>query len=318
MNVELRQIRHAVAVARHGSFARAAAELQLSQSALSRSVQALELQIGTPIFLRSANGVLTTDVGRLFLERGQALMGMADRFEAQVLRNRTLQRGRLVVGAGPVAIESCVADATSRLVGQFPLVTVDLRSASILDLPQQSRGLEYDVLVTGGHLFDGDDGVDIETLERQPTVLVCRAGHPLAEHRGLGLADAFEYPFVATGQIPTTTYETLLDAQQACPSPLGRQRALPGVQLVSPAVGRRIVISSDALMPLPAAMAQADVEAGTLVPLMMLGTLATHTAIVRLKSRARSPIAEIFCEHLREANARQAADGQRLVDTWFR
>ena len=317
MNVELRQIKHAVAVARHGSFARAAAELQLSQSAPSRSVQALELQIGTPIFIRSAQGVLTTDVGRLFLERGQALIGMADRFEAQMLRHRAVQRGRLTVGAGPDAIESCVAQATARLVGQFPMVSVLVRSVMVADLPQPLRALDLDILVTDSSFFDGGPDIQTEALARQPTVLVCRAGHPLAARRGVTLAEAVEHPLVVAGQLPAGALEALRDAQRDCPSPLGRQRAMPAVQAASSAAARRIVLDSDALMPVPAGMAQPEVEAGVLVALLPMRAVGSQAVIVRPKSRPPSPIGDLFCDHLRQADAVHAQNGRRLVDTWF-
>jgi LysR family transcriptional regulator, cyn operon transcriptional activator len=69
MALELRQMRHLLALAEHGSFARAASALRLSQPALSRSVQTIEEQVGTRLFQRWASGVVPTDVGRLLIQR---------------------------------------------------------------------------------------------------------------------------------------------------------------------------------------------------------------------------------------------------------
>ncbi|HBM63808.1 MAG TPA: LysR family transcriptional regulator, partial [Pseudomonas sp.] len=50
MNIELRHLRHALSLAEHGNFARAAEALHLSQPALTRSLQALEAQVGEQLF----------------------------------------------------------------------------------------------------------------------------------------------------------------------------------------------------------------------------------------------------------------------------
>jgi DNA-binding transcriptional LysR family regulator len=229
MNVELRQIRHAVAVAAVGSFARAAEELNLSQSALSRSVQALERQIGTPLFVRSANGVLTTDVGRLFLERGKGLLDMAEELDLQVLRNRSLQRGRLVIGAGPVAMDFLVTEAAAAFITEYPMVTVELRSASFIDQQAPLRSREVDLLFADPALFANDSDVDIELLREHHVIVVGRAGHPLAGRRDLKLAETFEYPWVAGGRIPQRFLDLMIAEQQAAPPPSTRQRAFPAL-----------------------------------------------------------------------------------------
>ena len=52
MNIELRHLKHLSALAEHASFSRAAEALHLTQPALSRSIQALEAQVGGPLFER--------------------------------------------------------------------------------------------------------------------------------------------------------------------------------------------------------------------------------------------------------------------------
>ena len=69
MPLELRHMRHVIALAEHGSFARAATALGLSQSALSRSIQSVEREVGSSLFVRTANGVEPTDSGRVFVAR---------------------------------------------------------------------------------------------------------------------------------------------------------------------------------------------------------------------------------------------------------
>ena len=72
--MELRQIRYFVAVARAKSFSRAAAELRISQSALSRQVQLLEAEFGLLLFDRIGRRVTLTSMGEDLLGRSQSVL----------------------------------------------------------------------------------------------------------------------------------------------------------------------------------------------------------------------------------------------------
>ena len=74
MNIELRHLRHALALAEHGNFARAAEALHLSQPALTRSLQALEAQVGEQLFDRSHREVTPTTMGELLLQHARQLL----------------------------------------------------------------------------------------------------------------------------------------------------------------------------------------------------------------------------------------------------
>jgi len=79
--LEIRQIRHVLVRAELGSFARAASALHLSQSALSRSIQVVEQQVGAALFLRIAAGVVPTDIGRVLAQRAREVVQIAEEVE---------------------------------------------------------------------------------------------------------------------------------------------------------------------------------------------------------------------------------------------
>lgn len=64
MNFTLRQLQVLTAVARHGSFTRAAQDLGMTQSAVSTSVRHLEAELGLPLFDRDTRNVRPTETGR--------------------------------------------------------------------------------------------------------------------------------------------------------------------------------------------------------------------------------------------------------------
>lgn len=79
MKIELRHLRHVVAAGESGSFRRAAKELNMSESALSRSVRNLEDKIGVALFVRYPTGVSLTDAGRSFIARARVALAQVER-----------------------------------------------------------------------------------------------------------------------------------------------------------------------------------------------------------------------------------------------
>ena len=78
MNVALRQLRAFLAVARHGSFSRAANEVRLSQSAVSLSVRQLERELGLKLLDRTTRQVQLTSVGATLVASGSRLVDELD------------------------------------------------------------------------------------------------------------------------------------------------------------------------------------------------------------------------------------------------
>ena len=72
------RLKQAVAVGRLGSFSKAAEAVNVTQSAVTKSVADLERRIGFPIFLRTYRGVVPTSEGRAFLERASRLLADTD------------------------------------------------------------------------------------------------------------------------------------------------------------------------------------------------------------------------------------------------
>lgn len=81
--MEIRELRSYLAVARHENMTRAAEELHVSQSALSKQVRSLEEELGCKLFERRSFGIALTEEGRLLCERAASLVAMADKIEEE-------------------------------------------------------------------------------------------------------------------------------------------------------------------------------------------------------------------------------------------
>ena len=81
-----KHLKAALALARHGSFTKAARELYVAQSTLSRHVAALERELGAALFVRGLDSVTPTRAGTAFLSEAQAVLEATERARAAVQR----------------------------------------------------------------------------------------------------------------------------------------------------------------------------------------------------------------------------------------
>lgn len=312
MTLDLRHLRHLLALADHGSFGRAATALQMTQPALSRSLQALEKTVGTTLFDRSKAGVAPTDEGRLLIQRARDLVTAADELDREVSRRRQVQgAGGIVVGCGPYPAETVMPAALARFTEAAPLVRVRLvlRDWDELLAKLRARELDFFVAETSTLLLEPD--LEIEQLKPHPVFFMARRGHPLTQRASIRPEDVFAYPFLSVSRLPPRTLEPMLaalrDAEPGVPG-----RPFPAVEFASLAGARRIAEQSDALVALPLAGAAAEIRRRSLVivnhePWMTLGY-----GIVRLKGHATSAAALRFREFVRDAEASVVREEQRL------
>ncbi len=99
------------AAARHLSFTRAAEELYLTQSALSRQVQALEEQLGTALFERRHRALLLTEAGQVLLGTAKGILGDLEQAIARIRRDQAAQ---------PVTLSTAIPFAALWLLPRLP------------------------------------------------------------------------------------------------------------------------------------------------------------------------------------------------------
>lgn len=115
--VEFEQLRQLDAIARIGTFSAAAKELHTSQPSISRSMRALERELGCELFTRSRNHVELNEAGKLALKHARAILAeehrMRDAFDELTRTNRTLR----VASIAPAPIWRLTACVTERFPG---------------------------------------------------------------------------------------------------------------------------------------------------------------------------------------------------------
>lgn len=301
MRIDLRTLRHLLALAEHGSFGRAATALRLTQPALSRSIKSLEERIGTTMFDRSANGVTPTDEGRLLIQRARDLIHAADNLDLELDRRRVPGSGQLVIGAGPYPAETIFPAALSEFVATHPRMRVRvLIRGDWDDLLRRLRARELDFFVAETSTLDGEHDLEVEPLAPHPAFFIARAGHPLVRRGTVRAEHTFAYPFVALSRLPPRLLQPMLSSLQGADADR-RGRPFPAIELSSLAAVKGVLAKSDAIAPLTLPCVAEEIERGTLV---VVGTEAWATSgygLVSLKGHAPSAASRRFCECLRAA-----------------
>ena len=134
--MELRGIQYFVQIADEGSITRAAHKLGVTQPALTRHVQQLEAELGTPLLVRLPRGVRLTTAGRDFLEYGRRIAQEVARAREHVHGVTGTPRGRVVIGTSPTLAPLLLPGCIARTRQQCPLVTLQVMEgfgAQLLD-----------------------------------------------------------------------------------------------------------------------------------------------------------------------------------------
>jgi DNA-binding transcriptional LysR family regulator len=195
--MNIKHLEHLLALAETGSFSRAAERCFITQSALSRSIQNLEDELGGQLLDRIGKRNELTPLGREVVERARRIV-----FDASELRRSAelLQHGmggkiQVGLGSGPGALLT-----TPLLIhaAEHPGLRVSItRGPTELQL-LQLRSRQLDALVVDVYRVVPAPDLQIDSLGYQPAGFLCRAGHPLLDLPQVSLDDLLQYPVAST------------------------------------------------------------------------------------------------------------------------
>lgn len=194
--MNLGHLEHWLALAETGSFSRAAEKLHITQSALSRSIQALEDELGGPLVDRIGKRNELTPLGRSVLARAQRIVHEAAELKqgATVMQQGNLGNLRLGLGSGPGAV--LMTPWLVHMARHYPGVKVSvIRGPTELQL-QQLRERVLDALVVDVRRVTPASDLIIGPLYDMPAGLLVRSGHPLLARYpdGVPFEAVLEYP----------------------------------------------------------------------------------------------------------------------------
>ena len=191
----LKPLRAFCQTVRLGSVSRASEALYVSQPAITLQLQALERELGVPLFERSGRRLTPTREGQLLYELAQPLVesldGLGTSFREKV---RGLDAGELNIAANSSTILYLLPKIVEHFRSQHPEVRLTLHNAASADGTDLLRSDAVDLAV--GSMLDVPADLSYAPVYRFEPLLITPPDHPLARRRDLKLADIARYPLV--------------------------------------------------------------------------------------------------------------------------
>lgn len=173
--MSLRAMRTLVAVARYGSFARAAEAVCLTQSAVSLHIRALEEDFGVPLFDRSRRTPVLNEAGRRAVERAREILAIYDGIASELGAGGELA-GRLRIGAVPTALAESLPLALAALHEAHPRLRVLVHSGMSAELALRIDAGDLDAAVTTEPVKPHPAGLHSSVLYREGLWVVAPPG----------------------------------------------------------------------------------------------------------------------------------------------
>ncbi|MCG7506788.1 LysR family transcriptional regulator [Mesorhizobium retamae] len=194
MPVSLRQIRYFVSTAEHGQISQAAAELGISQSAVTTAIKDLEQTVGLDLFVRSTHGMEMTTAGRQFLFHAYEILNKVDEATNLLLPAGDFA-GQLTVAASYTVIGYFLPNHLGRLRRAWPNLDIQLFELNREAIEEGLLSNRYDmaVLLTS-NVINSD--LATETLMSSRRRLWVPARHRLLSQGSVGLKEIAEEPYI--------------------------------------------------------------------------------------------------------------------------
>ena len=180
------------AVARCGSFSRAADQLRISQRAVSIQVHELEKSLGFPLFHRRARGLSLTEVGETVLHYAIRIFALTSEMQGAVLDIQELRMGHLTLGASTTPGEYILPIAIGRFRQIYPNVRVELAISNTAAIVNRILARELDLGMVGNRPTTGANELEMVDYITDEIVMVASPSHPLAVRPSVLLSEVME------------------------------------------------------------------------------------------------------------------------------
>jgi len=244
MKIDTAGVQAFIAIAAQRNFRVAAAELHITQTALSRRLQGLEAYLGVKLIERTTRSVELTQIGRDFLPRTRRLLEELETALTEIRETGKALRGDVAIACVPTVGVRYLPRVIQEYSARYPnnrIKILDHSSYGVADAVLR-REAEFGINVAGTH----DAQLVSVPLLRDRFVLICRDDHPLADHKRVSWRQLERHPLIFAGQLSGN--RPLLDLALSADLPKLRsyyevQRSSTALGLVSEGVGAAVVPS---------------------------------------------------------------------------
>ena len=300
----LSQVEAFVEVAREGGLGRAAANLFVSQPAVTARIQALEAELGQPLFSRSRRGMTLTDAGRTFLPYAERALEALRSGKGRLADVSSGAAGDLTIGAAPAVSTYVLPPLLDRFVREHPSVRLLVRtghSEEIVDMVLRSEvqlGLVRELR---------DARVESRPLYEDELVLVVAPGHPFAQSWAIPVEALAGQRLIFFDR--TSSYYDLTNAmfREAGVSPRG------AIELDNIDAAKKMVQQELGVALLPNTAVSEEVERGVLVRVPLTGARPIRRRIVLITRPQAEPSGSAIAFRRLLASIPELVPGARAI-----
>lgn len=296
----LRQFEVFLAVARAGSFRRAADTLHLSQPALSQHVKELEEELGARLFDRLGRTVVLTEAGRLLEEHALRLFATLDGARDAIGELLGLKRGSLLIGGSTTPGIYVLPGVMAAFQARYPGIRVALRIANSRVIEERVRANELDLGVVGGHVLGpGERCLTAGLLDE--LVLVVPPAHPWAGRGSVRPEQLADERLLMREEGSATRQVTERTLQQA------GVKFRMAMELDHTEAIKQAVMAGLGVAFVSVHAVKGELAAGRLRVLRLRGLpIRRHFHVIHHEARALAPAARAFVELLQERGEARA------------
>lgn len=213
----LRHARYLVAIADHGSFTRAAAELHVSQPALSQQIRQLEEMLGARLLDRTGRIVRPTDAGRAYIDHARRALREFEAGRRAIHDVEKLDSGALRLAFTPTFTTYLVGPLVRQFHARHPGIGISVDVLAQTDMETALSEDRIDLGVAFGTVQSDD--IVARPLYEERLCLVVGEGHPAFDHAELAASglDGMDLALLDTTFVTRATIDRYLQANAAHP-----------------------------------------------------------------------------------------------------
>lgn len=216
MKPTLRQLRAFVALARTGSFTRAAAYLHVTQAALSGLIKELEQTLGIRLVDRSTRKIALTEIGRELFPLFSKTIDDLDGALLDIANHTQLKKGVVRVAAPQLMACTLLPEVIASYRAAYPDITVRLIDCAVEQVTGRVLSGEVDLGI--GPERDALAPIEAVVLFEMPFAVVFPPGHALAKRKRVNWSDLVDYPLISlqgqfTERLLSDMHSSLRDVQ---------------------------------------------------------------------------------------------------------
>ncbi|MBB1601302.1 LysR substrate-binding domain-containing protein [Variovorax sp. UMC13] len=306
--MKLNQLRDIVAIVDHGSLRAAARELDTPQAALSKSVRALERELGVELFAREARGMVLTGLGKLFHQRASAVVNELRRAHDELAQAQGEEGGQITVGLSIMPHVGMLPHALPQFRQRYPRVKLQLVEGLFPELEPRLRNGTLDFYLGAAPHTPPAPGLVSTLLFENTRAVMARKGHPLAQAQSLRELKGADWATTSVDYRAEEDLQALFEAKRL-PAPAVVLQAQSALSMMV------ALASTDLLALLPIQWAEFPLTRDVLMRIPLKERLrAPSIVMIRRPDLPLTPAAEFFCDVMnRHAPATDAGSSAGTV-----